>query len=201
MSLSVVCLLILFGIGIAALFWGKKFVAVLIGLGFFTVAQNALAGTTLDAEWILFVEVGAALLGFFMAKSAEKLAFFLIGAIVGWTIGLYLINTIPGGLDETTVLLTEVIFALIFGFLSAAKTNTFIELFTSFYGGVLLSEAIVFVFFHYQTISSANNSGNLLRSLEEAAGMISTNASEHALIVLVLAVVLTIAGFRYQKHH
>lgn len=201
MSLSIVCILVLFGIGIAALFWGRKFVAVLIGLGFFTIAENALTGTNLDAEWVLLVEIGAALLGFFMAKSAEKFAFFLLGAIAGWSLAIYLINAANLHTDETAALLMEVIFALVLGVLCSAKTNVFVELLTSFYGGLLLSEAIVFVAFHYQTLSQTQPAGDFISGLEAAVEVISANAASHALIVLILGVVLALVGFRYQKHH
>lgn len=196
----IIYILLILAIGIISLLFGKKFVSVIVAVGFFALATHLCSFMPETANYSIFIAIGAAIIGFFLAKATEKVAFFLLGLAAGYFLGNCFIAFINNGSIAIHMqTLIEICFGVVFGVLCSIKSDLFIELGTAIFGARLIADAIVYLIFDLN--KSASMSGNIIENLSNTGLTISSTALNHSFIVLVLTIILTIAGFIYQKKH
>lgn len=191
---------ILLIIGLIALFWGKKFLSFLVAAGFFVIATKICAEIPQVANYSIIISIIVAIVGYFLANATEKVAFFLIGLGAGYFLGNCVIALVDSTLPVQTATIIEIVIGVIFGILCSIKSSLFVELFTAIFGARVIADAAVFLVFDLQTATLQG--GNLLENISHTGLTISSAATAHSSIVLIITIVLGALGFLYQhKHH
>lgn len=191
---------ILLIIGFIALLWGKKFLSLLVAAGFFVIATKICAEIPQVASYSIIIALVAAVIGYVLANATEKVAFFLIGLGAGYFLGNCVIALVDSTLAVQTATIIEIVIGVIFGVLCSIQSSLFVELFTAVFGARVIADAAVFLAFDLETATLQG--GNLLENISNTGLTISTAATAHSSIVLVITIVLAALGFMYQhKHH
>lgn len=184
--------------GILSMMYGQKLFSMFLSIYAFSLTFSVIVSQAGQSMTCLAIALAVAAVAAIVAQYAPKVAFFLLGFVVGLFLGGLLILVIP---DLNTNLSLAVFLAsgIVIGILTAHFNRSFIRLGTSFLGGKSLATGLLFFIFHATDLYTFA-SGDLSGSIQNTSAYLSnTFAVEYSTYILIASLIFTCIGYYFQS--
>lgn len=200
MSFIFLFLLILIGIGLIACLWGQKIFSILLTLYAFLVTYRMVITRMAGDPNAVIIALAAAVVVALLSQYAKKLAFFLLGFLIGLLLG----NAVLARIVVADPVMHWVVLlgcGIVSGFVTMHWNKLFIRIGTSFLGGYLIGTAGLFLIFNYNALGTYVSSDTITEISHLSSTLFTTFADQYSLYILITALIFTVIGTHYQKHH
>lgn len=191
---------ICFVAGVLSLLYGKKMVNFLLAIYAFCGVYRFVLDHFPNQNYVVWIAIGAGIVAILLVKFAKKLAFFLLGALVGFTLGMTIANFLPDG-SELLYWCVVIGSAVLLGFITSHNSTVLIRYATAYIGGEMISSATLLLVFGSSVIPTFTSDN--ISTTVTALGQYYNNVfmTQYTLWVVIGAIVLMFFGATFQKKH
>ena len=193
-------LAIIIGVGLISCLWGQKIFSCLLTLYAFLITYRFVVMKMANDPNAVIIALVAAVIVALLAQYAKKLAFFLLGFFIGLIAGNALVTYLPLS-DQMMKTMVIIGCGLVIGFIVMHWNKIFIRIGTSYLGGDLIGTAGLFLVFNYGKLGTYVNADTITEISHLSNTLFTSFANTYSLYILIIAVIFTLIGTRYQKHH
>ncbi len=192
---------IFIAVGLAAVLNGQKLFSLFLSLFAFILTFEWVVKSYGQTMTTLAIALGVAVVMAILAQYAQKLAFFLLGAIAGAFLGALLVHFIPN-VDAKLGIVVMAVVGIIVGILTAHWDKIFIRLGTAFAGGRVLSVGVLFLIMNITHLNDFA-SNDILVAIKNTSNYLSGSfVDNNATYILIGSIICTVIGYFAQaKKH
>lgn len=198
MTGTIIILAVIVCAGLLSMLYGERLFSLILAIAAFVFTYSFINSNFANTSNVTVIALAAAVVAVLLSQYAKRLAFFLLGLYAGYFIGQIAAGYVPAQ-DAYTPWIVIGVCAVVTGILCAHFNRSFIRIGTSFIGGILIGSVVIYV---VMNINNLSGSAGLISSAGALSAYITGQVNgQYGLWLLGIALILTIVGTRYQKHH
>lgn len=198
MTGTIIILAVIVCAGLISMLYGERLFSLILAIAAFVFTYGFINSNFANTSNVTVIALVAAVVAALLSQYAKRLAFFLLGLFIGYFLGQIAAGYVPAT-DAYTSWIVIGVCAIVMGILCAHFNRTFIRMGTSFIGGILIGSVVLYIIMNFDNLSG---SAGLISSASALSAYITGQINgQYGLWLLGIALVLTIIGTRYQKHH